>query len=488
MGELGLISGTGMGISLFANLTLLPALLSLGTPEASPAGRAAPRWITQFLIPLASRHYRVVLAGAALLAVAAGYALRWVDFDVSVARIRAPQAESVQVFEELLAESKNSPWTIDLIEPDLQSAQRTAAELTELPEVESAITLADYIPENQEEKLEILADLAYFVPAPATYTDDQPAPTPREQVEAVRGLRSLLDASWLVDANPERAASVERARHQLDRLLARLDDVAAKEDALGDFQKSLLGALPDQLRMLWNALDPGTVDLSQLPPDLVRRMVAPDGRARVEVIPSGDLNDDVALADFVDAVRKLRPQATGSAVSILEWARATIRSFQEAMVLATLAIGLVVFALWRSFRDLALVMTPLLLAALFTGATAAATGLSFNFANLVVLPLLLGIGVDSGIHLVHRHRVAEQQHLHLATAPELLGTSTAQAVLFSALTTMASFFSLALSSHGGLSSLGKLLLIGVSYMLACNLVVLPALIRAVRRDTWEDRS
>ncbi len=67
----------------------------------------------------------------------------------------------------------------------------------------------------------------------------------------------------------------------------------------------------------------------------------------------------------------------------------------------------------------------------------------------------------------------------------LLGTSTAQAVFFSALTTIASFGSLALSSHVGFSSLGRLLVIGVTLTLVCNLVVLPALI--ARRESSPTR-
>ena len=59
---------------------------------------------------------------------------------------------------------------------------------------------------------------------------------------------------------------------------------------------------------------------------------------------------------------------------------------------------------------------------------------------------------------------------------ELLETSTAQAVFFSALTTMASFGSLAFSDHPGFASLGRLLLIGVTYTLLANLILLPALI------------
>jgi predicted RND superfamily exporter protein len=206
-------------------------------------------------------------------------------------------------------------------------------------------------------------------------------------------------------------------------------------------------------------------------------MVAPDGRARVQVLPSENLGDLDAFARFVDGVQVEAPQATGSAVSLLEWGRAVSRSFRQALASAVVAIALLLWLLWRRLRDMALVLIPLLLASGLTVAAAVALDIRFNFANVLVLPLLLGIGVDSGIHLVHRHRAALRSD-SAATAPEfgLLGTSTARAVLFSALTTMGSFGSLSLSTHPGLASLGQLLLIGVTFTLLCNLVLLPALI------------
>jgi predicted RND superfamily exporter protein len=87
-----------------------------------------------------------------------------------------------------------------------------------------------------------------------------------------------------------------------------------------------------------------------------------------------------------------------------------------------------------------------------------------------VLPLILGIGVDSGIHLVHRHRSG------LGGATDLLSTSTARAVLFSALTTLVSFGTLAFSNHLGISSLAKLLCLGILFMLLANVIVLPAIL------------
>jgi predicted RND superfamily exporter protein len=101
----------------------------------------------------------------------------------------------------------------------------------------------------------------------------------------------------------------------------------------------------------------------------------------------------------------------------------------------------------------------------------ALAGLSFNFANVIALPLLLGVGVDSAIHLVHRARAGGA-----GTGSALLATTTARAVFYSFTTTLVSFGNLAFSGHRGIASMGLLLGVGLSLALACNLVVLPALI------------
>ena len=57
----------------------------------------------------------------------------------------------------------------------------------------------------------------------------------------------------------------------------------------------------------------------------------------------------------------------------------------------------------------------------------------------------------------------------------LLVTSTPKAVLFSALTTIGSFGSLAISQHPGMASMGLLLTAALIYTTLCTLIVLPAL-------------
>jgi hypothetical protein len=90
----------------------------------------------------------------------------------------------------------------------------------------------------------------------------------------------------------------------------------------------------------------------------------------------------------------------------------------------------------------------------------------FNYANIIALPLLVGIGVDNGIHVVHRMRTE--------TTERLFDTSTMRAVLASGLTTVASFGNLAFSAHVGTASMGVLLALGLAASMAATLIVLPA--------------
>src|SRR5262249_52422911 len=110
---------------------------------------------------------------------------------------------------------------------------------------------------------------------------------------------------------------------------------------------------------------------------------------------------------------------------------------------------------------------PLLLAALLTLAITVVIGIKLNYANIIALPLLLGIGVAFDIYFVMNWRAGETGHLQ---------SSTARAVLFSALTTMSAFGSLAVSHDPATAEMGELLAISLAMTLLCTLFVLPALL------------
>jgi hopanoid biosynthesis associated RND transporter like protein HpnN len=470
--ELGLIAGTGVFISLIESFTVLPALMTFGLRgERPPPARRRQRRGRLPSFPV--RHPHLVGGLALLLALGSLALMPRVRFDENPLRVRDPSAESVQALEDLLARGRATPWELNAVAPDMASAEALAARLSELPTVERAITLHDFVPQEQEEKLEILEDVSIFLAPPANPDGVVPKPGLVDQLASLREFREELER-WIREGEP--AQYMESARRVHRELVAFLEQTAA-EPAIAFLEESLLGSLRTQLRNLESALEVGPVTVDKLPPELLERMVSAEGKVRVQILPSEDLSREGALERFVESVREVTPDVQGGAVNIYEASRAIVGALQQAFASAVVVIAILLFLIWRTLGDTAMVLAPLALAALFTGAAAVLFGIPFNFADVIVLPLLLGIGVDSGIHLVHRAQMQEGRET------ELLETSTARAVVFSAITTIASFGSLAFASHRGMASLGQLLTLGVLLTVVCNLFFLPAFLelRARRR-------
>ena len=473
--ELGLISGTGILIGAVACFTCLPVLLSIGTPlsapaavDRSPAPETAP-------VALPVRHPRRVAVAAALLVCVAATALPSIRFDRSPLRVRDPRAESVQVFEEVILQASVSPWDLSVLTADLTAARALATQLQALPEVENAITVEDFVPEDQDDKLAIIEDVALFM-APLPGADDiATTPTVEQQLQALRGLRRELGQMLRGQPDLPLNNTATVLSENLDELLARAQDPEEAAAAVVALEASLLASLGDRLQLLHKSIAVGDVALDDLPRGLVRRMITPEGLARIRVSASADLNDDRELVRFVEAVRAVAPSATGSAVSIYEHSTTAIRAFRQALAAAVVVIAVMLFFLWRTLGETLLVMLPLTLASVFTAAVAVVAGIPFNYADIIVLPLLLGIGVDSGIHLVHRARMIG------GDTTALLASSTARAIVFSSITTVASFGTLAFAWHRGIANIGQLLTIGVSLALVCNLFFLPAFLELRRR-------
>jgi hopanoid biosynthesis associated RND transporter like protein HpnN len=452
--ELGLVAGTSMVFGILLTLTLAPALLALLRPpgEPEPVGYA---WAAPLDRVLLARR-RLVLAGFGLIALAC-FAASWsLRFDYSPLSLKDPASESMATLGDILSDPLASPFTIDVLAPDAEAAVADAARLAALPDVGRVLTLDSFVPKDQEAKLAILDDARFFLDAALAPTP-LAAPSPAEEQAALASAAAKLLAFG-------QALPAEAPANRLGRALRALAAQPERQDAL---RAALVGGLPRQLDQLRLALSAGPVARAELPADLVRAWIAPDGRARIQVIPPAGVVDGEALRGFVAAVRAVAPEAAGAAVSIVESGHTMLVAFEVARTLAVIVVALLLFLVLRRPGDVGRVMLPLALAALLTLGTMVAIDLPFNFANFVALPLLVGIGVAFDIYFVLNWRAGRGQPLQ---------SPTARAVVFSALTTAAAFGSLALSPHPGTASLGLLLAIGLGWTLVTTLFFLPALL------------
>ncbi|HEY1797973.1 MAG TPA: MMPL family transporter [Stellaceae bacterium] len=451
--ELGWIAGAGMVIAIALNFTLLPALLTLLKPKAEPEpigfGWAAP--VDRFLL-----RRRVPVRILALAAAIGGLALiPRVSFDFDPLHLKDPHSESVSTVFDLMKDPDTSPYTAEILAPSLAAADALAAKLDKLPEVDRAITVSALIPTDQQKKLATIGDVSLLLGPTLTPVSTLPPPSDADVLKAMADCRAALAGPGAQDGATGRLAAA---------LGAAIDKGPGIIAPLGD---SLLAGLKPQLALLAELIQAQPVTLATLPEELRADWVTPDGRARVEVFPKGDARDNAVLERFVAAVRTVAPNATGTPVTIQESGHLITHAFLEAGIIAVIAITVLLAAILRRPRDVALVFAPLLLAALLTLALTVLIGMPLNYANIIALPLLLGIGVAFDIYFVMNWRRGVSEHLQ---------SSTARAVIFSAFTTLAAFGSLALSNDPGTADMGKLLSLSLACTLFCTLIVLPALL------------
>ena len=468
LAELGMISAIGIVLALFANLTLLPALiLVLPSRGRLPVvvGAAVTSWTSRAFGRAAGPILVLGLVATAIGAIDVGR----LRFDLNPINLRDPGAESVRTFYDIVASGAIAPYAVYVVRDSLPAAVELAPQLGALETVASAKTAQSFVPKSQAEKSQVI-DQIWTLMGPII--DDSRQQSPSTDVERRLAIeRFVRHMSPVADGMPQGTL-----RSQLQGLVAVMPRLLEGDDRqLGAFEDDATGTIPVLMSTLEEALQGGReIGLDQVPDSIRTRFLADDGRAVIQVEPRETSIDVDTVRRFVDDVRAVAPTVTGAPILIMEMGRAIVDSLIMALVIAVAGITVFVTLALRSLRDTLLVVLPLLVAMVLTITAAVEFGLAFNFANLIVLPLMVGLGADYAVHVVMRNR-------QIGDPRRFFATSTPRAIVLSALTTIVSFGSLSISDHWGMASMGIMLTIAILLAIVVTLVLLPASIRVWKR-------
>jgi uncharacterized protein len=465
--ELGQIAGVGMIVAYITNMTLFPALIKVLKPVGEAGSPGFPKLapVDKYL----ARHRRPVLIGTLLIIIGASPLLFHLRFDFNPLNLKDPKTESMATLISLKDAPEAAVNDVKVLAPSLADADKIAARLEKLPEVERATTLSSLIPADQPEKLALIAiAAAQLLPAL-----NQPVAPPSSDAVRVAALRRLSNS--LAIAADEHPGPGDKVAERLSDALKKLSqaDAATRdraEHAISDPLRIALGQMRDLLQ-------PALVTRESLPKSMTEGWVAPDGQALVEVSPKApaagiDQNDDKLLARFANAVQQAEPNAIGGPISVLHSAKTIIKAFEQAAALSLLSIAVLLWLTLRRIGDVLRTLVPLLVSAVVTLELCVVFDMPLNFANIIALPLMLGIGVAFKIYFVMAWRSGQTGLLH---------SSLTHAVLFSAATTATAFGSLWFSHHPGTSSMGRLLVLALFCTLVSAVVFQPVLMGKPRK-------
>ncbi len=502
LAELGVIAGCSMVFCLVANLVLLPAIFILRDRHRTTeelvrqSGNSAWNFIRGWDTTMV-RTPGLWIVVAIVISIISAVSLPYLRFDYNLLHLQNQKAPAVQSLYEVMDASKDdsgdevSTIYASVVADNVEQARDLRTKLLALPVVARVDSPLDLIPTDQDKKMPIIQRIV----AAAHALNIKP-PKPGAQVnipEAQTDIHKLLGEAQdgLKQANAYKSISkiAKDAVKAFGDMIPALEraDKALHSASVPELQKRFApssgGAftnLQKNMEMLRTQKADRGLTLDDLPPQLKTLYVSKNNKILLQVYGKKDLWERAPDVEFTDAVLKVAPQATGTPIlndTLTEYLRV---SYLHAAGWAFLAIVVLIFLHFQSFKYLLLTLAPLVLAVLWRTGAMVWLGLDFNPANIVTLPLIIGIDVAFGVYIIDRYR--EDGRL------SIFAGSTGKAIIMSSLTSLFGFSSLLISEYTGMFSLGELMSLGIAIGLVTAIFFLPQLLALIHPTVPKDES
>src|SRR2546428_621854 len=473
--EFGFVAGTALLIALLAMLTLFPAALVL--VDASRLGRPDRRRIPDGesrLLRFTSERRGVVLTLAVVTAVLAAVTAQDVGFDYNLMNLQAPGTESVRWEKRIIESGTRSVFGALDTAGSIAELRAKAAAFRRLPSVADVDSVTMLIPDDQPAKIGLLSGVRPLLSGLRVQPPRRPdGAGVGPQVEALRRRLAFVAEQAPADAGAEvrgLKAGVDRLRTTLARLGP--DEVARRFTA---FDARVHDHFGESVGALQAGVAAGPITPENVPEELRRKFVGRDGRYLLEIYPRVNTWERAGARRFVDELRSVTPDVTGTPIITHEAITLMESAYREGTLYAFVCVGALTALVLRRPRAILLGLVPFVLGTLSAVGSMPALGLRFHHSNVSRLTLMIGASAEYGINLVMRF-VESRAHGGLA-----FPRSTGAAVFLSGLTTVVGFGSLLVADHRGIWSLGLLLSPGSWTGLPAATVVLPALLRQFGR-------
>lgn len=436
--DFGFLVGSGILLCLVSILFLMPAMIAFNDGRARKTDVTRKLYLHSFgierVMTWSTRHPWPVAIASALLTLLLGFHASRLEYSDNVQELRSPNNRGVKVQEEIAAKfgANFTPMMVVCRAGDLDGLMERNREANRILEgfvgdgtLLGYESLFSYLPPRVEQEQVIAALRAG---AGGTYDVGRIEKTFRAALRR-NGFREEIYDPYLralpATLRPEKPVTLDDLEAAgLDRFVSRY----VRRDPGGGYRSVayLFPASPEAKR--------------RAPPALVRALDRP--------------RDGIEISGPNMASAELR------------------RTFKrDAWRAVLLGLAVVTVLLWLDFRSIWLTILAniqLLSGVVWMIGIMRLMDIKMNFVNSFVTTIILGVGIDYGIHIIHR--IGQEG---LANPAGLL--ETGKAVVMASLTNVAGFGTLALSNYPGMASMGQVCAIGSLTCLATTLTLLPAL-------------
>lgn len=199
----------------------------------------------------------------------------------------------------------------------------------------------------------------------------------------------------------------------------------------------------------------------------------------ITVYPAGSIYDGDFLNRFADDVERVSEKATGSGPLFKALLRIFGQDGRNAVILTLIVVFLLLLIDFQNPKHALMAIIPLALGVFWMVGLMHLLGMKLSMMSVMGLPLIIGIGIDDGVHVLHRWR--HEGHGKI----RIVFSSTGKAILLTSLTTMFAFGSLIFSAFPAFGQFGGALFVGVAACFLTTAFILPGILGFIEKQSKE---
>jgi predicted RND superfamily exporter protein len=496
MKQMGIVAGVGLLSILVATFLFLPVLLVFRGRFIDRRREKTQKFIKQDISfrslgrvgEWLSRHYAFTIVASIIVSAFLIWFAFQIKYDQNYLSMEPKGLESIALQDTILEKFDLSMEYALCLANSVDESRDLAEEYRDLGTVAMTNDISIYLPSEEEQRKRAphILDVRNQMSSARIREVIQPTELPEliQQIERLEmNIMEMQDMAFLggqdkvdnkckeIVGDPDKPNPKNIIRDLMDTIEANNPIVTG---GLSVFQKHFA---PYFQQSVLNMCSTEPIKLKDLPVSVLDQY---SNRARdkfmITIYPAGQLMTDARVMNrFVDDVERVSPNTTGMPPVAVAWLRIAARDGQNAILLTLLIVFIL---LWIDFHRpwyALIAMIPLALGAFWMVGLMNIAGLLLNFMTLMGLPLIIGIGIDDGVHIMHRW-----QHEGKGKMMTVF-SSTGKAILLTSLTTMLAFGSMTFSVFPAWVWFGGSLFLGVGACFVTTVVVLPGILGWIER-------
>jgi len=475
--QLGAIASMGIMFCLATMIFVLPSMLVIRDhyrygKRTVPAGEMPrPAVRVSFISNLYFRPALILIIAAIATAILAPFAGR-VSFDFNLLNLQAKGMESVEYEHKLIADSDESTWFANAVVNTPAESAGLAEKFRKLPTVRKVEDITSIVPLDQKARMFLIRRMAPafekippYPPLEKGGMRDSSMQTLVQKISQFEESLAKIEDEAFSAGRIDAVEELEGFRERLTSLVKHLGENQDAAGRIGEFETAFFKDLHDKLDLLASGMHPAPLKIGDLPETIRHRFISPNGRYTLYITPKEDIWNQENLKRFVADLRGVDANVLGTPIEVYESGRIMVRAFLISGILAFIVIFVFVLMDFHAIKPALMAALPLVLGGLWLLCFMGLFRISFNLANFFAIPIIIGVGVDSGVHIIHR--LKQEREL------PALGRATGTSVLLTAATNFIGFGMMMIAAHRGIASLGKIMAMGTVCCAVAALLVMP---------------